>query len=396
MEVDRTRKYRLAIDGHVLLQSEKTGVGQTAQYLIDELVKNRNFDIQINFVDFLMYRCWKIIKRYKKQGCRIKICWWMTYSLYAKLFERFKIPYFFLFGRRNDATLFFEYQVPFGVGTKVADYVYDVNYKVFPETVDELALKWLDEKLPLYCERSDVIITISEFSKKEIEKYLGIDSNKIHVVPCGVDCKKYNGRIRAEQIDAIRRKYGIENDYILYMGTLEPRKNIALLIEAYHFLTEQKDDLPTLVIAGKRGWMYEQLFQMVLDFGLKDQIVFTGYIEDADSAALMSGAMLFVFPSLYEGFGIPPLEAMACGTPVIVSDAEALLETVGEAARSFRCGDSVDLSSRISQLLEEKEERRRLSSFGQEWAEKHTWEKAGEKLEAVLVGSFKEVVGNEE
>ena len=87
---------------------------------------------------------------------------------------------------------------------------------------------------------------------------------------------------------------------------------------------------------------------------------------------------------------------MACGTPVIVSDAEALLETVGEAARSFRCGDSVDLSSRISQLLEEKEERRRLSSFGQEWAEKHTWEKAGEKLEAVLVGSFKEVVGNEE
>ena len=102
------------------------------------------------------------------------------------------------------------------------------------------------------------------------------------------------------------------------------------------------------------------------------------------------------FTSLYEGFGIPPLEAMACGTPVIVSDAEALLETVGEAARSFRCGDSVDLSSRISQLLEDKEERRRLSSFGQEWAEKHTWEKAGEKLEAVLVGSFKEVVGNEE
>ena len=130
--------------------------------------------------------------------------------------------------------------------------------------------------------------------------------------------------------------------------------------------------------------MYEQLFQMVSDFGLKDQIVFTGYIEDADSAALMSGAVLFVFPSLYEGFGIPPLEAMACGTPVIVSDAEALLETAGASATFFRSGDIVDLSNRISQLLEDENERRRLATAEREWAEKYTWKSAGEKLAGVL------------
>lgn len=389
MEAIKHRNYRLAIDGHVLLQKEKTGVGQTAQYLIDELVRNKNFDIQINFVDFLGYRCLKTIRHYQKQGCKIKLCWWMPYSLYNKMFEKFKIPYCLLFGRKSDITLFFEYQVPYGVGTIVADYVYDVNYKVYPETVDGSALKWLNEKLPIYCDRSDMIITISEFSKKEIEKYLGIDSSKIHVVPCGVDCKKFGREVDKNRISAVERKYGIEGDYILYMGTLEPRKNIELLIKAYHALLGQRSELPILVIAGKKGWMYEQLFQMVSEWGLNDQIVFPGYIEDEDSSALMSGAKLFVFPSLYEGFGIPPLESMACGTPVIVSDAEALLETVGESAEVFRSGDMVELSSKINRLLKNEEMRNKLSESGREWVDNYTWERAGIKLSLVFENKLK-------
>lgn len=106
MEVTENKKSRLAVDGHVLLQKEKTGVGQTAQYLINELVKNENFDVQINFVDFLGYRCHGLIKHYKSQGCRIRLCWWMPYSVYAKIFEKFKIPYFVMFGRKNRYTLF--------------------------------------------------------------------------------------------------------------------------------------------------------------------------------------------------------------------------------------------------------------------------------------------------
>ena len=99
MEITKDRKCRLAIDGHVLLQNEKTGVGRTAQYLIDELVKNKSFDIQINFVDLFGYRCRNLIKHYKKQGCRIKFCWWMPYSIYNKVFETLKIPYFFSLGK---------------------------------------------------------------------------------------------------------------------------------------------------------------------------------------------------------------------------------------------------------------------------------------------------------
>lgn len=384
MEVAKTKKCRIAIDGHVLLQKEKTGVGQTAQYLIDELVKNTELDIQINFVDFLGYRCRKLIRHYKRQGCRIKFCWWLSYSIYAKVFEAFKIPYFFLFGRKNDCTLFFEYKVPYKVGTKVANYVHDVNYKVHPETMEKSALKWLEESLPLYCDRSDVIITVSEFSKGEIIKYVDIKGNRIEVVQNGVDCEKYNRATDLKKIEEVRDKYGIAGEYILYLGTLEPRKNIGVLIEAYHILAEDNISLPKLVIAGKKGWMYERLFQMVQEFGLESQIIFTGYIEDKDSPALMSGAKLFVFPSLYEGFGIPPLEALASGTPVIVSDTEALLEAVGECALVFRSGDAAELSGKIEQLLKNEDERNRLSVAGRCWAESHTWELAGKRLAAVL------------
>lgn len=384
MEATKTNKCRLAIDGHVLLQKEKTGVGQTAQYLIDELVKNTEFDIQINFVDFLGYRCRKLIRHYKKQGCRIKFCWWMPYSVYNKVFEKCKIPYFFLFGRKNNCTLFFEYKVPYGVGTKVANYVHDVNHKVHPETMERTALKWLEENLPVYCERSDVIITVSEFSKKEIIKYMDIKDNRIEVVLNGVDGEKYNRVVDLKQIDAVKDKYGIEGKYILYMGTLEPRKNIGVLIEAYHMLAKDDDNLPKLVIAGKRGWMYESLFQMVQEFALENRVIFTGYIENKDSPALMTGAELFVFPSLYEGFGIPPLEAMACGTPVIVSDAEALLEAVGECALVFRSGDATELSGKIGKLLKSGDERNRLSVAGRRWAEGHTWKLAGKRLATIL------------
>lgn len=383
METTKGGKYRLAIDGHVLLQNEKTGVGRTAQYLIDELVKNKNFEIQINFVDLFGYRCRNLIKHYRKQGCRIKFCWWMPYSIYKKAFETLKIPYFFLFGRKNALTLFFEYQVPYKVGTKVANYVYDINYKVYPETVDHSTLVWLDKNLPIYCERSDLILTISEFSKKQIQEYMKIQENKIQVVSCGVDCNKYK-RLGVEKINFVKHKYGIAGDYILYMGTLEPRKNIIILIEAYYLMTQEKINIPKLVIAGKKGWMYEQLFQKTLEYKLQDQVIFTGYIENNDCPALMSGAELFVFPSLYEGFGIPPLEAMACGTPVVVSNADALLEAVGENAIYFCLMDAEELYKKMNCLLENKNLREKFSFLGRKWAEKHTWKRAGEKLAAVL------------
>lgn len=136
-------------------------------------------------------------------------------------------------------------------------------------------------------------------------------------------------------------------------------------------MTQEKINIPKLVIAGKKGWMYEQLFQKTLEYKLQDQVIFTGYIENNDCPALMSGAELFVFPSLYEGFGIPPLEAMACGTPVVVSNADALLEAVGENAIYFCLMDAEELYKKMNCLLENKNLREKFS-FWEENGQKNT------------------------
>lgn len=382
MEATKKKRLRIAIDGHVLLQNNKTGVGRTAQFLIDELVNDENVDVQLNFVDFLGYRCNKLIRAYRQKGCRIKFCWWLPYSVYQKLFEKLKIPYYLLFGKKNDVSLFFEYFVPYKVGTKVANYIYDVNYKVYPETVEKTNLQWLNENLQKYCDRSDTIITISEFSKKEIRRYLDINKQNICVVPCGVDTNRYSEEIyssqkeRNDKIGIVKNKYGISGSYILYLGTLEPRKNIGILIKAYHQLKQTENHLPKLVIAGKKGWMYDELFEMVLSYDLNDDVIFTGYADEEDNPVLMSGAEVFVFPSLYEGFGMPPLEAMACGTPVIVSDAASLPEVVGDAAMQFRTDDDTDLSEKLGRMLSSDKEKNHFSMLGKERVRQYTWKNA--------------------
>lgn len=134
-----------------------------------------------------------------------------------------------------------------------------------------------------------------------------------------------------EQIQEAIKKYHINEKYFLYLGTIEPRKNLERLIKAYVKLVSRHKDVPQLVLAGGNGWYYDDIFQMIDTCHLKEQVVFTGYVDQKDSPLLMSGAMAFVFPSLYEGFGMPPLEAMACGTPVITSKTSSLPEVVGDA-----------------------------------------------------------------
>lgn len=390
MEAIKKEKLKIAIDGHVLLQGNKTGVGRTAQFIIDELVNDTDVDVQLNFVDFLGYRCNKLIKKYRQKGCRIKFCWWLPYSVYRKQFEKLKIPYYLLFGKKNDVSLFFEYFVPYKVGTKVANYIYDVNYKVYPETVEKTNLKWLNENLQKYCDRSETIITISEFSRKEILKYLNIDKQNICVVPCGVDNDRYSEHLcssqkeRDKKIETVKNKYGISGNYILYLGTLEPRKNIGILIKAYNKLKQTENYLPKLVIAGKKGWMYDELFALVSSYDLKNDVIFTGYIDEEDNPVLMSGAEVFVFPSLYEGFGMPPLEAMACNTPVITSDAASLPEVVGDAAMQFRTDDYIDLSKKLGKMLSSNEEKKHFSMLGKERVRQYTWKNAEIKLVKVL------------
>ena len=215
-------------------------------------------------------------------------------------------------------------------------------------------------------------------------KYYDIASEKIAVVPNGVDTAQYHFNYSSEQIQGAKKKYSIEGSYFLYLGTLEPRKNLRGLLLAYKkFYEERKDtgkEIPKLVLAGGKGWMYDEIFQTAEEISLKDHVIFTGYVDDQDKAPLMCGASVFCFPSLYEGFGMPPLEAMACGTPVLTSNNSSLKEVTEDAAIQVDPYDLDQMAQKMAELCDNNDLGQQLRERGIKQAEKYSWSNAVEKL----------------
>lgn len=220
----------------------------------------------------------------------------------------------------------------------------------------------------------DMFIAVSEHTKKDIMKYLDVPEHKIRVIYEAAD-ESYKP---VKDHSGIKKKYGLDK-FILSVGTLEPRKNIPNLIKAFGKLNRRDYKL---VITGKKGWKYEEIFRLVESLGLGDRIKFLGYILDEELPALYSAAELFVYPSLYEGFGLPPLEAMACGTPVIVSNRSSLPEVVGDAGILIDPEDTDGIAEAMEKILQQPSLRKELSEKGLQQAKKFSWSKcASETIE---------------
>jgi len=371
---------KVAFDAQFLFDEQKTGIGWNSKAILDAMIEDGSVDIQLNVHEFRPNTEYdKMLEDYEKKGCRIKRNRIMPAGLYYKITEHIPIPYSTLFGSEADITQFFNFVVPPGVHTCTGTYIYDMAYKAFPDTVRESERKRLDQ-MQKYCDRSDFIITISEFSKNEIIRYLNIDPKKITVIPCAVDHRTYRPDYTEEEKETAKKKYGIPEDYILYLGTLEPRKNIPLLIEAYGLLKKENPDVPKLVLAGKKGWLYDEIFSKVREHCLERDVIFTGYVMQEDSPKLMAGAKLFVFPSKYEGFGMPPLEAMACGTPVVISNSDALVEVTGGAAAVSKIEDADNLKKEMENILGTSELQNKMKERGLIQAAKFTAEKSAKDL----------------
>jgi glycosyltransferase involved in cell wall biosynthesis len=233
--------------------------------------------------------------------------------------------------------------------------------------------------LPRTLRNADKIIAISQNTKNDLIKHFNIPEDKIRVVYLAVN-NNYKP-VSNEEVKRVKDKYNPNSPFILYVGTLEPRKNIVRLIDAFHRL-KQKEIPHKLVIAGKKGWKYENIFGEIEKLKLKDDVIFTGYVSDEDLPALYNAADLFVYPSIYEGFGLPPLEAMACGTPVITSNTSSLPEVVGGAGIMVDPYNIDELSNKMQEVLTSKNLRKELSEKGLKRAKMFSWEKcAKETLE---------------
>ena len=301
--------------------------------------------------------------------------------LYRAVSTFLPVPYSLFFGRKSDITHFFNYIVPPFVHGKKVVTVHDMVYKAFPETVRGRTRFMLEAGLKRSMKRADIIVTDSEFSKSEIIKYFPQHRDKIRVVPCGTDLERFRPCNDKERIDEVKKSLEIDGDYFLYLGTIEPRKNLERLVSAYAaFAKKAGNDAPKLVLAGGKGWLDHGIYSRVEKLGLGGRVIFTKYVPSEDMQPLMCGALAFVFPSLYEGFGMPPLEAMACGVPVLTSGEASLPEVTGDCAVICDAYDSKSIAQGLYRLYTDKELRSELSRKGLERAQDFTWERSAKML----------------
>ena len=201
------------------------------------------------------------------------------------------------------------------------------------------------------------------------------------VGPCGVDTEKFYPCRDRERIEAVKNSLGINGEYFLYVGTIEPRKNLRRLISAYSLIVRKIGaDAPKLVLAGGKGWLNDDIYSRVKALALEDMVIFTEYVPSEDMTPLISGATAFVFPSLYEGFGMPPLEAMACGVPVLVSGEASLPEVTGDCALVCDAYSVKSIASGMYRLFADGKLRKTLAEKGHKRAGVFTWERSAQAL----------------
>lgn len=305
------------------------------------------------------------------------------------LFEQLLLP-FHLYGIRADAYLFLAFQSPVLFRRKgIYNTIHDLTCWDCPETMKKKMELYFKVSIRNALRVSRGIITISRYTRERIADRFRYDKRKITVACCGISDvfldyvaqQQDSEKIRDRSLD-VRHKYHLPPQYLLCLATLEPRKNLPFLVEAYVELLEEGSVKVPLVLAGRKGWMMDEFLNRIEE-EYRRNIIVTGFIDDEDLPYVYHMADCFIFPSIYEGFGMPPLEAMTVGTIVISSDAASLPEVLGKAASYFHLGDKEGLKERIRKGIRQecddvtvKEIKKRVGMF--------RWEKAGEKIRRVL------------
>ena len=360
-----------------LCQELKTGIGWYTYKLIYELISS-NIETEIYGFDFLnrnngkkiidnLFSDYKINTNYK---CKINP--YILNGLYSR-FDKFysQIPFNSLFNSNVDIHHAHNYFLPYKLKSPSIVTIYDMVYKLYPETMDYKNLELLKKIMPRSITESTKILTISENSKKEIVEILNVNPNKISIAYPGYDKNEFKV-ITDNSITQSLKKLNLNKPFIFYLGTLEPRKNLERVIKAYASIGNYVKT-HDLVLAGSIGWKSESLFKLIEHYKLQDNIKILGYISQTEKVALYNKATCFIFPSIYEGFGMPVLEAMACGCPVITSNTSSLPEVVGKAGLMVDPYNIDEISSSISRLINDSSLQQSFRILGLEQANKFKW-----------------------
>lgn len=301
----------------------------------------------------------------------------MPYGIYRRLWQFLPVGYEALFGEA-DVTHFFNYIVPPRITGKVITTVHDMTHIRFPETVDKRNLRRLRQGLDYSLARSELIMTSSTFSQKEIAALCGIPEEKIRVI---YPAPSISGRIYDKR--ELFHRFGISGAYLLYVGSVEPRKNLPRLLLAYQKLRDQRKISDQLVLCGGNGWNNGEFYRTLGRLPCRNDVIMTGYVTAAEKNTLLANAHAFVFPSLYEGFGMPPLEAMYWETPVVCSSAASLPEVAGDAACYVDPLSVESIAEGIEQVVSDRIYSRQLVEAGKTRCQQFDWDASARMMEQI-------------
>lgn len=303
----------------------------------------------------------------------IKVCsrWFRTLS-FRFVLEQCYIPYIALKHKIN-VIHSLHYSFPVITSAKRIVTVCDMIFYKFPELHVVAKVYYFRLFIWLTSLLADKIICISESTKIDyVDKFPDAKSKAI-VIALGKS-SDFKPDVASTKIDLLKSKYGITKEYLLFIGTIEPRKNISSIIKAYNNLIQDGFDYQ-LVIVGKKGWHYNAVFEEVEKLGLIDHVIFTGFVDEAEKPIFLAGAKAFVYPSIYEGFGIPVLEALACGTPTITSNISSMPEVAGNAAILVNPADYNDIYRAFTKILSDCCYCQEMKTMGVIQADNFSWEK---------------------
>ncbi|MBP7830545.1 MAG: glycosyltransferase family 4 protein [Kiritimatiellae bacterium] len=356
--------------------AQRAGVGRYAKSLVEHLGPLAgNDELSLFYFDFKGRGDPFPVPNATRKAVR-----WCPGRLVQQAWKRLGWPPFDWFAGRAEVYHFPNFIIPPLARGKAVVTIHDLAFKRFPETTERRNLDHLTSQIGKTVARADAIIAVSAFVAREIHELLGVPASRIFAIPSGMAGAW--AAPSADSVTAMRREFGLDRPYLLTVGTLEPRKNVAFLVEVFERMKFDGD----LVIAGAPGWKYEPILDRIRRSARAPRLRHLRYVAEKHLAALYAGAELFVFPSLYEGFGFTPLEAMACGVPVLAAATGSLPEVLGVAAEIVPGYDAADWADRADRLLTDTARRAELKERGFLQARRFSWDETARKTWQVYRG----------
>ncbi|MEK9147236.1 MAG: glycosyltransferase family 1 protein [Patescibacteria group bacterium] len=368
-----SRKLIIGIDGNEANVKNRVGTGLYAYELLKQFAKDKNHSCLIYLKDSPLSDLPKETGNF-------------NYKVFGpkKLWTQFALPFKLTFGPKINVFFSMAHYGPRFSKVPFVVTIHDLSYLHFPEMFKKNDLYQLTSWSKYSIKNAAHIIAVSKTTKEDIIKNYNIDPSKITVTYEGYDKNRFEPQPKTK-LALVLKKYHVDGEYIIAVGTLQPRKNLERLIEAYSILnTKYTIQNTSLVIIGKKGWFYDAIFQKVKDLNLERKVIFTDYVPDDDLPALIGGAQVYVLPSLWEGFGIPVIEAQACGVPVVVSNISSLPEIVGESGILVDPESVESIAQGIKKVLTDKKTKSDLVKKGFKNTKRFSWQSCAQETLEVL------------